>query len=87
MKVKIKYRDIPFEQAMLCSTEKGIQISSLIGEKNWNLLRNNSFYIETPAITEEQWEYVKCGGPFFNVINPPFNGILIVCPHLAEIGD
>jgi len=87
VKVKIKYRDIPFEQAMLCSTEKGIQISIPNGKKRWDMLRNNNFYIETPAIVEEQWEFVKCGGPFFTVIDPPFSGILIVCPHLAEIGD
>lgn len=82
MRVKTRYRDIPEAEARRC------QPRSLTSEKtlDWETqMRNKPIEIETPAVLGHS-EYVICGGPFYRR-NLGGGFCVIVCQHIAEIGD
>lgn len=79
MIVKTRYRDIPFEEAIKCAVMRPGIIRE--ARKNWRERKGKPVAIIAPA-DPNQWEYVRCEGPFFWTTDD-----FLVCPHIAEIGD
>jgi hypothetical protein len=79
MTVTTRFRDIPFAEAQRCFRVAGPEPSAL-----WELLmRDSEVTIHTPAVTENP--NLACEGPYFAVVCGPHK--VVVCPHIAEIGD
>ena len=78
MIITTRYRDIPWEEASKCAQPEHLTPQS---RTNWEALRGKPVKIESPAITEPQYKYAQCGGPFYRVEGRA----VMVCPHIAMI--
>jgi len=82
MNITVRYRDIPWEEAKKCATERHYISDKTPG--NWEAnYRSKPVVIRTPGSTR-RYSWIACGGPFFDVVGKP---TFVVCPHIAEIGD
>lgn len=82
--ITVRYRDIPYEEAIRCLTPEGFRVSEALGGiQRWNKLRGRTARIITPATHQKQVNF-SCEGPFFRGADQPEYGL---CAHVAEIGD
>lgn len=85
MVIETRYRDIPFEEAVSCGT-------GFMTPEGWEKRRGSVVRIRTPAVTRAQYNefHFKCDGPFYETLLASRGGSnwrVLVCPHIAEIGD
>ncbi len=84
MIIKTRYRDIPFEEAIKCSSRHVEEARPW-----WEARRGKIVTIDVSEPTHGGSRV--CGGPFFNIVGDlDFEGSsrkISVCPHIAEIGD
>jgi hypothetical protein len=77
---KARLRDIPFSEIQKCMTPIGVAATQP-WQAEWERMRGQEIEIETPPYAHPQNQYVKCGGPFYQV----HGRRALVCPHIAEI--
>lgn len=78
MIIQTRYRDIPLEQARKC------QADYPCGLPKWEQLRGQPVRVLSPPYDGEPHFSVLCKGPFYR--HAEIDG-MIVCIHIAEIGD
>lgn len=85
MIIETRYRDIPFEEAMQCYEYLHPSKSAA----DWKRYRGQPVTIVTPPIDISTIRHMRCKGPFYATQCQPYDSKwrVVVCPHIAEIGD
>lgn len=79
MIVATRYRDISWREAQKCQPTGAREFD----ESLWNSLRGRAISIITPSTDSIDRKHVICEGPFYWRADRR----VVVCPHIAEIGD
>jgi lysozyme family protein len=80
MIVQTRYRDIPWEEAGKCHHD------TARFRDEWERRRGQPIRIKTPAVPIV--ERPLCAGPFYVLVGYIWKDRpVVVCPHIAEIGD
>ena len=81
--IEVRYRDIPWEEARKCQTIKDEKKLRRYWEQEQ---RGRIVSIECPSVPPTSDTKIVCVGPFFQRHEESASH-LVVCPHIAEIGD
>lgn len=83
MRVKVKFRDVSFDEAMCCRVDvENVQSA------RWDIARGTDVFIEVPALPDKNVSFSTCDGPWYmsDWITPK-GSRAVLCPHILEIGD